>query len=500
MSDTGTGGPFASVAETHSGVVFFVGDRAYKLKKPVRFGFLDFATREAREAICHREVELNRRLAPDVYLGVADVVGPDGQPLDHLVVMRRLPAERCLATLVSSGTAVEGDLRHLARLLAAFHAGADTSPEIEAAAGRDALALRWEANAKEMARFVGPVLDRDTSQQVTSLARRYLDGRAPLFAARLADGRARDGHGDLRAEDIFCLDDGPRVLDCLEFDDRLRWDDVLGDVAFLAMDLEHLGHPELAARFLADYREFAADVWPASLAHHHIAYRAQVRSKVACLRWEQGDQPSADEARHLLAMAAAHLEAARVRLIVVGGLPGTGKSTLAAGIGESLDAVVMRSDVVRKQLAGLAPTTAAPAGLGEGLYRPDMTAETYAALLARARTCLVNGESVVLDASWNDPAWRDAAAALGLETLADLVELRCVAPPEVVESRIAARHERGGDPSDATAAVARAMAAAESPWPTATIVDTTPRPKEVLRAALRHLAADVPALPPPARG
>jgi len=468
--------------------VFFLGDRAYKLKKPVRFGFLDFASRETREAICHREVELNRRLAEDVYLGVADVTGPDDQPLDHLVVMRRLPADRCLATLVRSGATVEHDLLQLARLLAAFHARADTSPEIEAAAGPEALARRWADNATEMARFVGPVLDPELGERVTALAQRYLRGRAPLLAARVADGRARDGHGDLRAEDIFCLEDGPRVLDCLEFDDRLRWDDVLGDVAFLAMDLEHLGHPELADRFLAGYREFAADTWPASLAHHHIAYRAQVRAKVACLRWEQGDEPSAEEARGLLTMALAHLEAARVRLVVVGGPPGTGKSTLAAGIGASLGAVVLRSDEVRKQLADLDPATPAPAELGEGLYRPDMTAATYAALLDRARTCLVNGESVVLDASWNDGSWRDSARALGLETLADLAELRCTAPPEVAEARIAARHERRGDPSDATAAVARAMAAAETPWPTATVVDTTSPPEEVLSSVLERLS------------
>lgn len=479
--------PFASVAETHSGVVFFVGDRAYKLKKPVRFGFLDFSTREARQAICHREVALNRRLAPDVYLGVADVNGPDGEPLDHLVVMRRLPEDRRLSALVSAGAPVRDELRRLARLLAAFHARADTSPEIAAAASRDAVGARWEANRVEMERLAGPVLDRDSAERVAALARRYLAGRAPLFAARASDGRARDGHGDLLADDIFCLDDGPRVLDCLEFDDRLRWDDVLADVAFLAMDLERLGRPDLASRFLEDYREFAADTWPASLAHHHIAYRAHVRAKVACLRWEQGDEGSADDARQLLAMARLHLERGRVRLVVVGGLPGTGKSTVATAVADALGAVVLRSDEIRKQLAGLDPTAPAPAPVGEGIYTRASTAATYTTLLERARECLERGEAVVLDASWTDPAYRDTARRLAVEADADLDELQCVLPQELADQRIAARSARGGDPSDATAEVAHALAATEVKWPTAAIIDTEPAVDDVLAGVFAAL-------------
>ncbi len=246
---TGTAGwPFAAVRETHTGVVFFVGDRAYKLKKPVHYGFVDFRSREARLAACRREVELNRRLAPDVYLGVADVLDAGGRACDHLVVMRRLPEDRRLADLVAAGAPVEAELGRLARLLAEFHAGADRSARADEAAGSEALTRRWAANSAEMARLVGPVFDAGVVDRVDRLARRYLAGRGPLFGDRVAAGRACDGHGDLLAEDIFCLEDGPRVLDCLEFDDGLRLGDVLADVAFLAMDLERLGRPELAYR------------------------------------------------------------------------------------------------------------------------------------------------------------------------------------------------------------------------------------------------------------
>ena len=491
---SGPGG-HAGVAETHSGVVFFVGDRAYKLKKPLDLGFLDYRSREAREAACHREVELNRRLAPDVYLGVADVVGPDGQPFDHLVVMRRLPASRRLATLVADGQPVRGDLRRLARLLAAFHSRAETSRQIEDAASRDAVAARWEANAAEMTRFAGPLLDPAVAEEVITLARRYLAGRGSLFASRVAAGRARDGHGDLLADDIFCLNDGPRVLDCLEFDDTLRWGDVLADVAFLAMDLERLGRADLAGQFLAAYREFAGDTWPDSLAHHHIAYRAQVRAKVAALAWEQADEGSraqdraAREAQHLLSLAAEHLRAGRVALVVIGGLPGTGKSTLAGYLGEALGAAVLRSDEIRKQLAGIDPAVPAPAPFGQGLYRPEMTEATYGELLRRAQALLAAGRSVVADASWHDPAWRGAARPPARAVSARPAGVRGGLPGGPVGGRGGARTPPGRGPPGAAHPPVAERAASQQPWPSALAVDATPPPAQVAENVLRSLAA-----------
>ncbi|MDR0345419.1 MAG: AAA family ATPase [Nocardiopsaceae bacterium] len=477
----------AAVAETHSGIVFFAGDRAYKLKKHVDLGFLDYRSREARRLACHREVELNRRLAPDVYLGVADLLGPDGQPCDHLVVMRRLPAGRRLATLAAAGEPLGPDIRRVARVLATFHARAATSDRIGTAASRDALRSRWEANAGEMARFAGMLLDRVTAERVITLARRYLAGRGDLIAARVVGGCARDGHGDLLATDIFLLADGPRVLDCLEFDDALRWDDVLADVAFLAMDLERLGRADLAAEFLAAYREFSGGNWPDSLAHHHIAYRAQVRCKVAALAWEQaaeGSQrrtESARDARQLLELADRHLAAGRVRLVVIGGLPGTGKSTLAARVASALGAVLVRSDEVRKQLAGLDPGASAEAPFGQGLYRPEMTDATYTEVLRQARAALAGGQSVVADASWHHLRWRDEVRSLAGASTADLSEFRCVLPAEVIMERI---RGRSGGPSDATADIVMRLAASQQPWPAAVEVDTMPSPDEVTAQVL----------------
>jgi hypothetical protein len=488
MTPIGTDGAYApAVAETHSGLVFFAGDRAFKLKKAVDLGFLDFTSRERRLAACTREVELNRRLAPDVYLGVADVLDADGMPCDHLVVMRRMPAERRLSTLVLDGARVDSVLDDLARLIAAFHADAARSDEADRSASPDALAARWAANTAGLEPFAGRFVDGSMVQTVDQLAARYIAGRAPLFAERIANGRACDAHGDLLADDIFCLDDGPRVLDCLEFDDALRLDDALADVAFLAMDLERLGRPDLAELFLAAYRTAAGDIWPASLAHHHIAYRAQVRAKVSAIRAEQGVTDAAPKAQRLLELSLAHLEAGRVRLVLVGGLPATGKSTLARGIGERSGALVIRSDVLRKERAGLAPHERAAASYQQGIYTRDTTAATYADLLRRAAHALQRGQTVVLDASWTDEAHRVGARQLADETSSDLVELRCVAPADVTAARIVARATTGSDPSDADSSIAATMAATADPWPTAITIDTTADPDNVLREALRHL-------------
>ena len=483
---SGSAGP-AAVAETHAGVVFFLGDRAYKLKKPVDLGFLDFRTRQARHDACRREVPLNRRLAPDVYLGVADVYGTDRRLCDHMVVMRRMPGDRRLAALVTSGAPVHDHLTRLAQLLARFHDSAVSSPSVDEAASRDSDSGRWEANATEMAPFSGQPLDPQIAGEAIVLARRFLAGRQPLFERRITERRARDGHGDLLADDIFCLDDGSRVLDCLEFDDRLRFGDVLADVAFLAMDLERLGRPDLATHFLDQYRGASGDSWPASLADHYIAYRAQVRAKVACLRWSQGDTASAEAADRLLRLCHDHLRRARVRLVLVGGGPGTGKSTIARALAAPLGALVVRSDEVRKDLAGLDPLAPSPAGLDQGLYEPSVTDSTYAELLARARAPLGLGQTVVLDATWRDPKWRKAASCLAAETSSDLVELHCVAPIEVAVDRVNRRLAGAADPSDATEHVARMLSASDAPWTTATEVDTSGEAAGAVGAALARV-------------
>ncbi|VVJ21769.1 Uncharacterised protein [Amycolatopsis camponoti] len=476
--------PWATVHETHIGVVFLLGDLAYKLKKPVDLGFLDFSARETRERVCHREVELNRRLAPDVYLGVSDVTGPDGSVCDHLVVMRRMPEDLRLSTLVRRGAPLHTTVRRLARQLAAFHARAERGPAIDADETRDAVRGRWRDSFAQVQPFQGTVLDPATAIEIEALAEEFLAGREALFAHRIAEGHIVDGHGDLLADDIFCLDDGPRVLDCLEFDDHLRHVDVLDDVAFLAMDLERLGAPELAEQLVADYREFSGDPAPPALLHHYLAYRAFVRVKVACLRSAQGDTEAAGLARAYADIALLHLRLGRIRLILVGGAPGTGKSTVAGGLADWLGATLLQSDRLRKELAGLTPAHRAAEGYRQGLYDSRHTDTTYTELACRAEALLSLGETVVLDASWSAARHRRLAADAAERASSPVLAVRCEVPETVAAQRITARNP---DLSDATPQIAHRMAADADPWPEAHPLTTTGIPRESIRRAVVSL-------------
>ncbi|WP_328333183.1 MULTISPECIES: bifunctional aminoglycoside phosphotransferase/ATP-binding protein [unclassified Streptomyces] len=476
----------AEITETHTAVVMFVGDHAYKLKKPVDLGFLDFRTARARHAACEREVLLNRRFAPDVYEGVAEVGLPWGGPPEPVVVMRRMPAGRRLSHLVTAGAPVDDALRRTARLLAACHAGSPRTASISQEGTRDALLARWEDSFEQIhalkARLPLPHIG-----ETAHLVRRYLAGRQDVFDTRIREGRVVDGHGDLLAEDIFCLDDGPRVLDCLEFDETLRHVDGLDDAAFLAMDLERLGAPEAAAYFLARYSEYSGDHAPASLRHHYVAYRAFVRAKVSLFREQQGVPAARSDAERFADITVRHLRASAVRLVLIGGPPAGGKSTLAGGLADRLGLTLLNSDRVRKEVAGLPPERPAPAEYERGIYTPAWTRRTYEELLGRASALLAAGESVVVDASWNLDVWRRAATEAARRHDADLVALRCEVPRDVAAMRLAARPP---GPSDAGPVVGDAMAAAAEPWPEAVTVDTSGSPAAAVERAVAAVRPD----------
>ncbi|WSW30148.1 AAA family ATPase [Streptomyces sp. NBC_01003] len=462
--------PRAEALETHTAVVLFVGDRAYKVKKPVDLTFLDYTTVAARRTACEREVVLNRRFAPDVYLGVGEFRSPDTDAPEPVVVMRRMPTERRLSRLTRGGAATDDVLRAVARLLATHHANAPRSGEVNEQGTRDAQSSRWEASFAQVRALPDDGTAPDGVEEIEHLVRRYLAGRAPLFDRRIEQGRVVDGHGDLLAEDIFCLDDGPRVLDCLEFDDRLRYVDGLDDAAFLAMDLEQLGAPEAATFFLAEYGEYSGDPAPPSLRHHYVAYRAFVRAKVSLIQAHQGTPSAEAAARRLITTALRHLRASAVGLTLVGGLPGSGKSTLSGALADRLGVTLLSSDRLRKELAGIPAEQQVAVAYGEGLYTPEWTNKTYATLLDRASALLSQGESVVLDATWHNAGQREAAVRMAEHTHSDLVSLHCQVPDDVATARLATRPP---GVSDADLDVAAVMAAAETPWSEAVRIDTS---------------------------
>lgn len=470
----------AEVSETHTSVVIFIGDRAYKIKKPVDLGFLDFSKPAARRAACEREITLNRRFSPDVYEGLAEIRFPWGGPPESVVVMRRMPAACRLAHLVNTGAPVDNALRKVARLLATCHADSRRDSVISKQGTRDALLSRWEASFEQI-RGLGGEAPPCGVAEVERLVRRYLAGRDSLFEARIREGRVVDGHGDLLTEDIFCLDDGPRVLDCLEFEDSLRYVDGLDDAAFLTMDLERIGAPDAATFFLDRYTEFSGDPAPSSLRHHYVAYRAFVRAKVALFQAQQGIPVARSEAERLTNLALRHLRTSAVRLILVGGQPASGKSTLAGALADRLGLTLLSSDRLRKEQAGIAPDHPAPSGFETGIYTPERTQRAYDELIERTSALLSLGESVVIDASWTAGERRNAAAEAARRCHADLVPLHCEVPHDLADHRL---NTRQPGPSDADPSIAEAMATAADPWPEAVIVDTGGKLEAAVQQAL----------------
>ena len=466
------------ITETHVSRVVFVGDRVYKAKKPVELGFIDLSSTSARLQACRDEVRLNSRLAPDVYDGVGVFRFPDGRE-EPVVVMKRLPADGSLSELVrQDDPRLVEHITAIAEAVARFHEKADRGDEIDRSASPDAVRRLWEENLTELSAASGEQLARSVLQEAQARAARFLQGRSELLQERVLAGRIVDGHGDLLADDIFFPDNRPRIIDCLEYRADLRWGDTLLDVAFLAMDLARLGRPDVGALFLDRYREHSGDSWPDSLAHFYVAYRASIRAKVACIR------ARTDEAVNLMAICVDHLRGASVRLVLVGGLPGTGKSTLAAGLREATGWELVGTDATRKRLAGKDPTADATSAWKDGLYAPDVTEAVYAELLRQAETSLRRGQSVILDGTWSRQSWRAAAADLAGATSSDLFQLRCDLPMELSAGRIRNRLASGARESDATPDVALAMAAVADPWLEAETVDTSVGPEEAVSSAL----------------
>ena len=474
--------PYVDVHETHTGVVVLAGDRAYKAKKPVLTDFLDFRTPQQRERACLREVELNSRLSAGSYLGVAHLDDPAGGPAEPIVVMRRYRDDGRLASMVTRGEPVEDLLDAIAGVIARFHAQAERSRLIDDQGKVDAIDRRWRENLLELHRYAGMGISGISDESVgriQHLAAEFISGRAPLFTRRIDEGCILDGHGDLLADDIFWVDGEPALLDCLEFDDQLRYIDRIDDAAFLAMDLEFLGRRDLGDHFLERYVAQSADQAPTSLRDFYIAYRAVVRAKVDCVRLSQGNTDAAADAARHLALAAQHVENGAIRLALIGGGPGTGKSTLARALAQKVGAQVISTDDVRRELRDSGAITGDVGVLDAGLYSRDNVTTVYDLALRRASGCLGNGQSVILDGTWRDPQLRADAHRLAAQTHSAVVEVMCSAAVDMAAGRIETRQPGN---SDATPEIARALAARHNDWETAHRMDTSRRLENSLQA------------------
>jgi aminoglycoside phosphotransferase family enzyme/predicted kinase len=494
------------VAQTHASLVMLAGEYAYKLKKARDFGFFDYSTPGLRRHFCAQEAILNARLAPHVYLGVAPVLVrpngvvafgsisppatvpmpgaalPGGRVMDYAVVMRRLPEEATLAARVQHGDVSVEQVEELARRVAAFHAQARADADVARFGGPETITANWEENLAQMRPFVGRALTQAGYSRIEAFVRSVLSQRTRLLLARVEGGRIRDCHGDLRLEHVYFLDGTPTtserivIVDCIEFNERFRCGDVTAEVAFLVMELDAAGRRDLARAFVDAYVAASGDEELRELLPFYCCYRACVRGKVAAFQLDEFEVPAeqrteaAWRASMLFALAEQYATSrTRQGLVLIGGLMGTGKSTVAHALRTSVGFALFSSDATRKRLAGLDPMRPIPAGYGVGIYSDDWSARTYETLLLQAREALETGRSAVLDASFGRRRDRLAAARLATEYDADAFFIETTCAPEQALARLAGRWNArlgGGarDASDGRPALYAQQAAAWEPF------------------------------------
>jgi aminoglycoside phosphotransferase family enzyme/predicted kinase len=454
------------VRQTHISVVFLAGSHAYKIKKPVELGFLDFSTLEKRRHFCTEEVRLNRRLAPSVYLGVVPVsrTGTNlvfeghGEVVEWAVKMERLPESATLQSRLARGELDTEVVEALARKLACFHAQAAAGEHVSQFGRYDSVARNVRENYDRPAPQVGTTISGAVYERLRALTEQTLTQLGPLIERRADRGVPRDTHGDLHLDHVYLFPDRRPpddlvVIDCIEFNERFRFTDPIADMAFLAMDLSFHGRPDLARVFSNSYFRASEDEEGRLLLRFYTAYRAAVRAKVEGIELCEKEIPEADRAK-ALARARAHWLMAlgqleepdrRPCLVLAGGLPGTGKSTLARGLAERAGFLLIRSDVVRKELAVVADSGQVPVPFGEGIYTDQWNDRTYAECQRRAVRLLFEGKRVLVDASFREEKRRrallDAATALG----APAVLLICSAGPGTVRARLLGRRNDASD-------------------------------------------------------
>lgn len=418
--------PGAELIETHISWVILEQDRVIKLKKPVDLGFLDFSTGALRKLACESELRLNRRLAPDVYLGLGEVrggadglhIGGAGEIIEHAVLMRRLPDHDRADIQLSRGRLGLEGLRRAATTLARFHAEAARSPEISAWGSAEAVRVSVEENFAQTRGYLPALSSPAEADELEAWQRCFLDAHVERFEARIADDRVCEGHGDLRLEHLY-LDEsgGCRFLDCVEFNPRLRCLDVASDVAFLAMDLGVHARVDLAERFLSLYAEASGDYGLFGMVDFYESYRAFIRGKLACFSLERADLGPEARARteaqarrfFRLALASERRALLGPRVIVVAGKIASGKSSLASALAMRTGAVVINSDRTRKMMEGVEVTEHLFDAPGAGAYTEDRTEATYAELFRRAEAVLKSGRPVILDASFARQRHREGA-------------------------------------------------------------------------------------------
>ena len=449
--------------KTHISLVFIADDFVYKVKKTVSFGFLDFSTLAKRKFYCEEELRLNRRLAADFYLDVAviyeDAKGnltltPNNNIVEYAVLMKKLPEDKMLKSLLAKGRASDKIFEDLGKKIAYFHAQAETSKHISQMGLPENISRNHEENFSEMAGYVNVTIPADQYEFIKNYDESFITRKQGLLKKRVAHGKIRECHGDLHLEHI-CITENIAIFDCIEFNERFRCMDTAAEVAFLAMDMDLNGYHEKRAIFINSYIRHSGDSDVLSLLDFYRCYYAFVRGKVTSLRLAQREEVVAERLDimegsekyfNLAYCYAARLD--RPVLLITAGLTGTGKSYLARELSLMINAEVIRTDVLRKELLNMDSTQRQLDDFGKGIYSDDMTGRTYDNAFDIAAALIKNNKAVIIDASFKRRADRDRAVALATSLGVDYYVIECTCPEEIVKERLSKRMHEGTDASD----------------------------------------------------
>ena len=453
--------------ETHISWVFLAGEYAYKVKKPVDLGFLDFSTLEARRFYCKEELRLNRRTAPEVYLGVVPItaggaglrVDGTGEAIEYALKMRRFPQAALADSLARSGGLNAGRIDAIAAAIAAFHSIIPAAPE-ESAFGTPAhVAAPALANFEQLEKLDADPGDAARLGRLRAWTAAESSRLQKVFAARKRGGFVRECHGDLHLGNMVFFEERPLLFDCIEFNAELRWIDVMNEVAFLVMDLLEHRLEAYAWRFLNAYLEITGDYAGVRVLRYYLVYRAMVRAKIARIR---AHQPRVDETAHgaadrqyrdYLGLAESLSVPGRPALVLMHGFAGSGKTTVAQAMLERIGAVRVRSDVERKRLHGLEPGARTHAEPYAGIYAPAATRLTYDRLKQVVRDITESGRVAIVDAAFLWSTERQAFSALARELKLPFLIVSCGASERTLRSRVARREAAMSDASEAGVAV-----------------------------------------------
>lgn len=493
--------------QTHISYLFLAGAYVYKVKKAVDFGFLDFTSLEKRKRYCDEELRLNRRLAPDVYIEVAEIsedkdgnvtLGAGSNVVEYAVRMKLLPADRMLKELLAKGEVELSIMEAIARKVADFHRHAATGGKIDLMGGIEVIRKNHDENFAQTEQYIGITIREYEYAFIQSYIYDFMERHKELLAGRVAKHNIRECHGDLHLEHI-CITGDIIIFDCIEFNERFRYIDVAAEVAFLAMDLDYNGYPEHARTFVNAYIREAGDHDISLLLNFYTCYYAYVRGKVISFRTHDGaiNPQDRDEARETAAkyFDLAYTYAARPEkpvLILMIGLMGTGKSALARNMAPRIGAEIIRTDVLRKEILNIHPGDRHYEDFGKGIYAEDVSRKTYEKALALALIKLKSGISVIIDASYKRQEERFKAYEAAKKIGADFFIIECTCREDVIKKRLDARAAKKEDVSDGRWEIFHAQKStfdAITGFPPATylVVDTSTKPKTYTHDIIGHI-------------